>query len=206
MKGLGFYKYRRHITYSLIFALIGYLAAHPITIFVYTFLYSYERETVQSQLNLSRQIAESTYKPMMLPMGVAFLFAGGFVGLLLGIAADRRRRLRDQERRRKVALETLHELMVTLSHYLLNANAVIGGMVRRTKRIESRREVLNSLSVIEEQAKKIDAVILSLQKITELKTCNYTAQGKMLMIDVANEIEEELRKAEEGQKDSRPRN
>jgi hypothetical protein len=79
-------------------------------------------------------------------------------------------------------------------------------MVRRTKRIESRREVLDSLSVIEDQAKKIDAVILSLQKITELKTCNYTAQGKMLMIDVANEIEEELRKAEEGQKDSRPRN
>lgn len=193
------YEYRRHITYSLIFAAIGYLAAHPVTILVYTLTHEYERETLQAQ----REIAQSMYQPMMLLLSVAFLCAGGFAGLLLGISADRRRRLRQLERRRKVALETLHELMVTLSHYLLNANAVIGGLAKRTRRIELSREVMESLSVIEAQARKIDAVIRALRKITELKTCTYTAQGETLMIDIVKEIEEELGKAEDGEEELR---
>jgi len=89
-------EYRRHIAYFLIFAAIGYVAAHPVTVFVYTLTHAYERETLQAQ----REIAQSTYQPMMLLLSVAFLFAGGFAGLLLGIAADRRRRLRELERRR----------------------------------------------------------------------------------------------------------
>ena len=89
---------------------------------------------------------------------------------------------------------------MTLSHYLLNANAVIGGMARRTKRIELNSEVIDSLSAIEAQARKIDAVIRALRKTTELKTCTYTAQGETLMIDIVKEIEEELGKAEEEEK------
>ncbi|MBI4495821.1 MAG: hypothetical protein HY697_02695 [Deltaproteobacteria bacterium] len=144
------------------------------------------------------------YQPMMLLLSVAFLLAGGLAGVLLGIATERRRRLRELERRRKVALETLHELMVTLSHYLLNANAVIGGMAKRTKRVELNSEVIDSLSVIEVQARKIDAVIQALQKITELKTCTYTSQGETLMFDIVKEIEGELEKAGEGEKELRP--
>jgi signal transduction histidine kinase len=195
------YEYRRHIASSLIFAAIGYVAAHPVTIFVYTLTHEYERETLQAQ----RELVQLAYQPMMLLLSVAFLLAGGFAGLLLGITTDRRRRLRELERRRKVALETLHELMVTLSHYLLNANAVIGGMAKRSKRIELSKEVIESLSVIEAQARKIDAVIRALRKITELKTCTYTAQGETLMMDIVKDIEEELGKAEDGEKELRGR-
>jgi signal transduction histidine kinase len=193
------YEYRRHLVFFLLFAAIGYVAARPAAIFVYTLTHGYEREALQAQ----REFAKSTYQPMMFLLSLAFLFIGGLGGLLLGIIADRRHRMRALERRREIALETLHELMVTLSHYLLNANAVIGGMARRTKRSELSTEGTDSLSVIEAQARKIDAVIQALQKITELKTCAYAVHGETLMIDIVKDIEEELGKAENREEELR---
>ena len=85
--------------------------------------------------------------------------------------------------------------MVTLSHYLLNANTVIGGMARRSRQNEAN--VQASLDIIEEETKKIDAVIRSLKEITEIRTADYTTTGKDLMIDIAKNIEEHLKKSEE---------
>jgi len=68
---------------------------------------------------------------------------------------NRRQRLFAAElenEKRKTALETLHRLMVTLSHYLLNANTVIGGMVRRSRRNEA--DVRASLDAIEKRPKR----------------------------------------------------
>ena len=204
MKGFALHDYRRRMIYPLIGAAVGYLAAHPITVFVYMFLHQYEREILQSQWDISRDLALSTYQPWMLPMALSLLLAGGFLGLLLAIAADRRRKLHEQEQRRTVALETLHQLMITLSHYLLNANTVIGGTVRRIKkRIELDGEVMDSLSVVEDQAKKVDSVVHALQKLTEVKTSAYIAQSPTLMIDIAKEIEEQLKKTKEPQTELR---
>jgi len=130
----------------------------------------------------------------MFPMAVSFALFGGLTGLLIGIITDRRQRLFAAElenQKKKAALETLHRLMVTLSHYLLNANTVIGGMVRKGRRNEAN--VQGSLDVIEEEAKKIDAVIRSLKEITEIKTADYTTSGKDLMIDITKNIEERLK-------------
>jgi delta-aminolevulinic acid dehydratase/porphobilinogen synthase len=82
--------------------------------------------------------------------------------------------------------------MVTLSHYLLNANVVIGGEVRHSRKSELTEDVLASLEVIEQQAKKIDSVIQALRKITAIKTANYTSEGHDLMIDITEEIDEQL--------------
>ena len=67
-----------------------------------------------------------------------------------------------ENERKKVAIETLKRLMVTLSHYLLNANMIIGGEVRHAQKLKSNKDTLISLESIMEQAKKIDAVINSL--------------------------------------------
>ncbi len=97
----------------------------------------------------------------------------------------------DNERKR-VALETLKRLMVTLSHYLLNANMIIGGKVRHSQKVDSNKDTLVSLKVIGEQAKKIDAVIAALKRVTEIKTADYSTKGQALMIDITQEIEEQL--------------
>jgi len=186
-------------------AAIGYVAVHPYTMFVYSLMHPHQSEALLSRWRWSALLdtAMSTFQPAMLPMALSFIITGGFVGLLAGVAAERKRKLDAialESEKRRVAMETLHALMVTLSHYLLNANTIIGGMVRHCKRIESSKETLDSLAVIQSQAKKIDTVIGALQKVTELETTRYTAEGETLMIDVAKEIEEELRMAEEGPK------
>ncbi len=97
-----------------------------------------------------------------------------------------------ENERKKVALKTLKRLMVTLSHYLLNANMIIGGKVRHSRKVESNKDNIASLKVIEEQARKIDAVIGALKKVTEIKTSDYTNKGQALMINITQEIEEQL--------------
>jgi hypothetical protein len=61
----------------------------------------------------------------------------------------------------------------------------------------SNEDILSSLEVIAEQAKKIDAVMSALKRITEIKTAKYTSEGHALMIDISKEIEELLSKNRE---------
>lgn len=110
-------------------------------------------------------------------------------------AENRRLRMAELENEnKKVALETLRQLMVTLSHYLLNANAIVGGMVRRCRKAQSLTEIDRPLQVIEAQAKKIEIVIGALKRVTDIKTTSYTSETNTLMIDVAKEIDEALTK------------
>lgn len=101
-----------------------------------------------------------------------------------------------ENERKTIALETLNQLMVTLSHYLLNANTIIGGMARRIARAGTRAERLASLEVIKEQANRTETVISALKKVTEIRTADYTPESNTLMIDLKNEIEKTLSKAE----------
>lgn len=94
--------------------------------------------------------------------------------------------------RKTIAAETLRQLMVTLSHYLLNANAIIGGMARRCERVKSEAERLPALKIIGKQAKRMEAVITALRKMTEIRTADYAGEGHIRMIDLKNEIDEAL--------------
>jgi len=124
-----------------------------------------------------------------------------------GICRDITERMEMEKRRlqlmelenenKRIAVETLHQLMVTLSHYLLNSDTIIGGMVRRCERLQSKEEIHSSLQVIEEQARKIEIVIKALKQLSRLKTAPYAGQTDTLMIDVAKEIDEALRSAQE---------
>jgi len=184
----------------LIGIVAGYLMFHPYAMFVNFLMNTHPDKTGSLYLNERNilTLIRATFEPVMFPMAVSFSFFGGIAGLLTGIIAERKKRLYAAElenEKKKTALETLHRLMVTLSHYLLNANTVIGGMARRSRQNEAN--VQASLDIIEEETKKIDAVIRSLKEITEIRTADYTTTGKDLMIDIAKNIEEHLKKSEE---------
>ena len=193
-------KYHIHIIFSVVGAIFGYLVFHPYTMLVYSLTHVDEGGKLLLHWKYLYTIALTTFKPMMLPMAISFAFFGGFIGLLIGILADRKEKLYVAEyenEKKKIALETLKKLMVTLSHYLLNANTIVGGMARRCRRIESKEDILASLGVIEEQAKRVDVVISALRKVTEIKTAHYTTEGQALMIDITQEIEEQLNQIKE---------
>jgi len=102
-----------------------------------------------------------------------------------------------ENERKTVALSTLRQLMVTLSHYLLNANTIIGGMARRSERATSQAERQASLEAITEQAIRTEGVITALKRVADIKTAEYTPESHTLMIDLTREIERTLAKTEE---------
>lgn len=189
---------RSRIVFSLIGMILGFVLFHPYTMIVYALLYSHDLGLHLHWSDLKAQ-AFSAFEPTMLPMAIAFVIFGGAMGLLVGIAIDKTRRLvlaESEREKSRIAIETLEQLMVTLSHYLLNANMVIGGKARRCQKKLSQEDILADLSVIEQQAHKIDAVMKSLREITEMKTTLYTTGGTTRMIDIAREIEAEIQEIE----------
>lgn len=194
--------FKRHFIKIASFAagmLVGYIMLHPFTMVTYALLHIHPEGQTHvhwSELGLK---AITSFEPAMAPMAIAFSFFGGTIGLLIGILFEKRKRLivaEHENEKRTLAVATLQKLMVTLSHYLLNANMIIGGKVRRCKRSVSNQDTLEDLKVVEDQAKKIDAVITSLRNLTEIKTVNYSSDGRTTMIDIAEQIEAELTQQE----------
>ncbi|MBP1749594.1 MAG: domain S-box [Deltaproteobacteria bacterium] len=108
-----------------------------------------------------------------------------------------RLRLVELENERKtIALTTVRQLMVTLSHYLLNANTVIGGMARRSIRASSEADRSAALNIIWKQTAKTEGIIEALKKVSEIRTTEYTRESQILMMDLTKEIEETLTAAE----------
>jgi len=163
---------------------------------IYSLMHVRNGEEIHLHWNGVFSIARTIFEPSMLPMAITFTCFGGVLGLLIGIVVDKKKKLYDIEHeneKKEVALKTLERLMVTLSHYLLNTSMIIGGEVRLSRKARSEEELLSSLEVIEKQAKKIDAVIGALKKVTEIKTTDYTTKGRNLMLDITEEMEELLK-------------
>ena len=190
-------RYRVHIILSFVGALCGYLLLHPYTMLVYTLIHLHQDKGLHFHWQDLPSRTLAAFDPMMLPMAVSFAFFGGVVGLLAGILLDRKRRLIAAEHENKekiIALDTLKEVMVTLSHYLLNANMIIGGKVRHCRKATDDKDILAALAVVEEQGRKIDAVISALRDSTEIKVESYTSDGVVKMIDISREIEDRIEK------------
>ena len=70
---------------------------------------------------------------------------------------------------------------------------IIGGKVRHCRKGTSSKDILAALEAIEEQGRKIDAVIKSLREVTEIKTTSYTTSEQVRMIDISKEIDDRLK-------------
>jgi signal transduction histidine kinase len=173
----------------------GYLILHPYTMLAHSLSQIHQDGMVRFQWSDFVQDI-IPFRPKMASMAVPFVLFGGLTGLLANIVLERKRRLLDSElenEKRKIALETLRAIMVTLSHHLLNANMIIGGRVRHCQKRVSDAEILVALSIIEEQGHRIDAVVKSLREVTEVQITSYTSSDQVKMIDIAKEIERRLK-------------
>ena len=187
--------YRTQLLFTIVGICLGYLVLHSYSMLVSTLLHLNQGGAFHARWQDLSSMALAFSEPMMLPMAGAFAVLGGVIGLLTGTLIARTRRLHAAElmhERKKIALDITRSLVVTLSHYLLNANMIIGGKVRRCQRLTSDQDIRSSLTVIEEQGRKIDAVISALRRATEVKLTDYTADGTVSMVDITRELEQEL--------------
>jgi signal transduction histidine kinase len=175
-------------------ALAGYLILHP-----YVMIVNYFTESGHGEMRM-KEVFMMAFNHMTLPMAIPFILFGGLLGLMIEGVLDRQSRLSAVEaenQRKRAEIETLQRLMITISHYLLNANAVIGGMAARCNKLHPGEEFEDYLSIIKAEARRIDAVVKALRRITEIKTADYTSRGHGLMIDISKELEALLQKTEE---------
>jgi predicted histidine transporter YuiF (NhaC family) len=163
-----FREYRIQLISSAVGIVIGYIVIHPYSMVVDALMHMQQAGGFHLRWQELSVGVLSSFYPMMWPMALSFAFLGGVIGLLTGMIVDRKKKLYDaqsENEKKQIALETMENLMVTLSHHLLNANTIIGGTVRHCIRLEPKQDILASLAVIEEQGRKIDAVIRVLGKI-----------------------------------------
>jgi|GEM_PF-960202 len=141
----------------------------------------------------------------MFPMAIPLVLFGAAFGLMAGLYLNHARRLQQlvlEQEKGATALEAVKALTATLSHYLLNANMIIGGQVRHCRRFTPGQEILDSLQVVEEQGRIIDAVVGALRELARIAilrgSSGQDASRQVSMIDLAGELEERLRKLAEG--------
>ena len=96
----------------------------------------------------------------------------------------------------QAALETLQQLMVTLPHHFRNANVVIGGFGIRLGKHLTDPELSCQLQMIREASQEIEAVIASLESLTEIDRTRYISAWETKMIDLNKELEARLERPE----------
>jgi signal transduction histidine kinase len=172
---------------------LGYLLVHPFAMLAY--ILGPQHTYVPMDFSFWGRQVRISFSSEMLAMGLAFAFMGGLSGFCLGAWHLQKERLAAEEmesQRRLAALNTLKELMVTLAHYIRNANVVIGGFSARLSKRLDDAELQGHLQLIQRASREIEAVIASFQNLTEITTATYTTQGQARMIDLKKELEAHL--------------
>jgi signal transduction histidine kinase len=191
--------YRRIIWPILAGMAVGFFVIQPLNVLVYNL--APKIRLALHEISFWKRLLEMMLDSTSLFMGLMFAVFGGLTGHFLGSWLYQRDRLAAEEMesaRRLAALETLKELMVTLAHYIRNANMVIGGFSDHLLRHLPAPQYQEHLHLIRQSSRQIDAVIDSLQNLTEISITQYIAGGACNMIDLKKELDERLATAIEG--------
>lgn len=191
--------FARLTLFTLAGMLAGYLLVHPFAMLAYVLGPQHPHASMDPSL-LGRQLSLA-FGVDMLAMGLAFALMGGVAGFGLGawhLQKERLAREHLESQRRQAALNTLRELMVTLSHHIRNANMVIGGFSKHMQKHITDPEFIQQLQMIHRASHEIDEVILSLENISQVDRTKYINGWQTEMIDLKKELDARLKAKEAG--------
>jgi signal transduction histidine kinase len=172
---------------------VGYLLMHPFAMLAY--IIGPQHPHTPWDLTLWGRQLHLSFSRDMLAMGLAFAFMGGVAGFILGAWHLQKERLtaaRLESQKRQAAMDTLHQLMVTLAHHIRNANLVIGGYSARLHKSLPDSQWRQPLEMIHQASHEIDAVIKSLENLAEVTAVTYVNGSQARMIDLKKELEARL--------------
>jgi len=175
-------------------ACLGFLILRPYTVLIYSIFRFIETGNVELY---GRIIIEGprALRFFMLSTSVSFVLLGGTIGLIFGKWYDRKKRhisARIEREKKEAVLETLRELNVTLSHYIINSSSVIRGFAQRGDQKADNETVKEYFSIIGKEADKTITVMKGLQTLKEIESIKYIDSGIEMMIDLKKRIEEQL--------------
>jgi len=181
------------VGFTLAGIVVGYLLMHPFAMLAYTL--GPQNPYTPMDISIWGHQIHMSFGADMLAMGGAFAFMGGLTGFCLGawyLQKERWTAEKIDSQKRLVALETLRDLMVTLGHHIRNSNMVIGGFSAHLAKHIADPEFQRQLQKIKQASREIEAVIDSLQNLTEISTVKYITEGQARMIDLKKELEARL--------------
>ncbi|MBI5696499.1 MAG: hypothetical protein HZC51_12345 [Nitrospirae bacterium] len=182
-------KRRRILLSASAGAALGFFALHPYTMLVYGL---YMRHKPGSGMPQAADMMHGVFHLDAMPMGLPFAALGAAAGLFFGFWLEAVRQ-REEMEKRACAVDTLRQLMVTLSHYLLNASTVIGGYASHVMKKEDNEEIRKHLAVIKDEAVCIEDVVKSLQSLETVAAEHYTGSGESMMIDIQKQLEQRIK-------------
>ncbi len=188
-----FSRFSRLTLFTLAGMVVGYLLMHPFAMLANALGPRLSHFPMES--SSWRRHLQAYFGPEMLSMGGAFAFMGGVAGFFFGIWYYQEKKLmveRLESQRRQVVLETLQELMVTLAHHIRNANVVIGGFSSLMIKNIPDSEVQGQLRMIQQASRQIEAVIASLESLSQVNRARYASEWETMMIDLKQELEARL--------------
>jgi signal transduction histidine kinase len=183
----------RIIWFTLVGMLLGYLLFHPFAMLAN--ILGPRLSHFPMEFSFWGHHLRVSFGPEMLAMGGAFAFMGGLAGFFFGIWYYQKEKLtaqRLESQRRHVALETLQQLMVTLAHHIRNANVVIGGFSSRMIKNQPDLELQRQMQLIQRASREIEAVIASLESLSEVNRTRYIGEWETRMIDLKQALEARL--------------
>lgn len=179
----------RLLGFTLAGGALGYLLLHPYAMVV-LWLSSPSGSPGGADLWDSAVASFSTH---MHSMGVAFGAFGAAVGFFWALSMHRGQRLRHvalENERRKAALQTLQQLMLILSHHLLNATMAIGGQARRTAQSLPDGASPDPTRIILEECARIERVVQALRALKEARTAQAAGTVDDPLADMETQLEQ----------------
>lgn len=188
----------RSIAAGVLGAVIGYFILHPYSAVFYSLYPLPHSLPPGSNISLTQALSQfrlflDTFN--MWYVGIPYAILGALAGVSLGFVFEARKQHEEAKKRlamREAAHEALKALMVTLSHYLLNASTVIGGYSKLLMKKTVGTELEKGLQTITAEAEYIEAVVKSLQDIETIFTEEYVPGGSSRMIDIQADLERRL--------------
>lgn len=197
--------YARLIWFTLAGVIAGYLMMHPFAMLAYTL--GPQKPYAPMDISIWGRQMHMAFGADMLAMGGAFAFMGGLAGFCLGawhLQKERWTAEKIESQKRLAALETLRELMVTLAHHIRNANMVIGGFSTRILKNTEDPEMQRQLKLIRQASLEIEAIIASLESLSQIDRTQYIDAWETKMIDLSQELKARLEAAEISRKHHEP--
>jgi len=172
---------------------LGFFIIQPFVVLVYNL--APETRQAFAKIVFWERLVEMSLGPTSIFMGLGFAVLGGVSGFFLGSWLFHKEKLvaaQVESAKRLAAMETMKELMVTLAHYIRNANMVIGGFSLRLAKNSGDAHQKEQLQLIQQKSQEIEAVIASLQTLTEISVTQYITSGTAQMIDLKEDLEKRL--------------
>jgi len=129
-------------------------------------------------------------------MALFYAVFGGLFGYVVGLLFQRGRQLLSVELERQhheAVRQLIEDIVLTVSHYVRNANSAVGGYTRLAMKSSKDENVSKRLQVVIESSTQIDAVMAALQSIDEKSEREEVGTTHLRMMKIQDQINSYLK-------------